>query len=84
MSHIASDFRAVLEAEPHKTFRVIVRTVDSPTAYVDQAKASGLTVHHVYKLMSGMAVSGRGESLLRLSQAPWVESIEPDKTVRAL
>lgn len=84
MTHITSDLRSAIEAAPNQTFRAIVRTVDAPMAHVDQAQQSGVTVHQTYKLLQAMAVSGEGEALLRLAQAPWVQSIEPDKTVTAL
>ncbi|HBY94001.1 MAG TPA: hypothetical protein DEP84_08565 [Chloroflexi bacterium] len=84
MSHITADLRSVIEAAPDQTFRAIVRTVDAPSAYVDQAEQAGLTVHRTYKLLQCMAVSGQGEALLRLAEAPWVQSIEPDKTVTTM
>lgn len=84
MSHITSDLRSAIEAAPDQTFRAIVRTVDTPSNHVAQAEASGLTVHHTYKLLQSMAVSGQGKALLQLADAPWVQSIEPDKPVTTM
>lgn len=84
MSVIAPDLRSAIESAPHQTFRAIIRTLDPAVGYVAEVESAGLTVHHVYRLVPGIAVSGRGSALLRLADLPWVHAIEADKEMRAL
>jgi hypothetical protein len=81
MCNIEAALQRALEAYPQRDFRVIVRTGQAAAALVPECKAMGLEVHHVYKLVPGMAVSGSGAGILRLAEQPWVETIEPDQAV---
>ncbi|MFQ5856943.1 MAG: hypothetical protein ACE5LU_15120 [Anaerolineae bacterium] len=81
---IDTKFRERLESDPTQRIDVIVRTVDDPRGRVPQVTAHGLHVRHTYSLVKALAATGLGMSVLRLSDEPWVEKIEPDEEVRTM
>ena len=71
---------AILQA-PGQQFRVIVRTESDPATLAEQCKLEGMEIHHQYRLVPGLALTGRGEALLMLADNPQVTNIELDQEV---
>jgi hypothetical protein len=68
-------------ANPQAVVHAIIRTV----ADVDESAAvlqqHGLTIRRRYQLLPALAVSGRAQDILALSDEDWISSIEEDQPV---
>jgi hypothetical protein len=84
MASIAPELKSRLKQNPNARVNLIVRMKDAPDAHVADVQARGLTVRHVYVLISAMAIQGTAAASLTLTNEKWVRSIEEDKAVRTM
>ncbi len=84
MASLASDLKSKLQRDPGAVVSLIVRSKDDLSTHVDDVKARGLVVRHVYSLISAAAIQGKASAALALANASWVLSIEEDKTVHTM
>ena len=81
---ISQDLKSKLQKNANATVRLIVRLKDDPSTRVAAVQAHGLTVRHVYSLISAIAIEGSASASLALANEPWVDSVEEDSTVHTL
>lgn len=84
MATIDPTFEQHLESNPTQRIDVIVRIVDDPRERAPQVMEHGLSIRHTYSLISALAATGLGASILALAAEPWVRKIEPDEEVRTM
>ncbi len=73
-----------LRSNPAAHVHLIVRTVGPAEERRERTEAFGLTVRHVFRLIEGLAISGRASDCLALAGEEWVARIEMDREMRTL
>ena len=81
---ISQDLRSKLLKNANATVRLIVRLRDDPSSHVAAVQAHGVTVRHIYSLISAIAIEGSASASLALADEPWVDSVEEDSAVHTL
>lgn len=66
---------------PEVEFDAIVRTDGALDEVAQRCRDEGVMVRHQYRLISALAVRGRGRTLSALAAAPHVTRIEADQDV---
>ncbi len=79
MATIDESFRQDLVQHPKQSYRVIVRTASEAALVAEHCAHQGMTIHHQYRLLPGLALTATGEALLALAAHPAVTHIEPDQ-----
>jgi hypothetical protein len=84
MSKIRAELEQQLRASPDELVDLIVRTQDDPTLHLAWLSTAGLQVKQHFRLVPGVAVSGRGQDALKLLGQEWVQSVELDEPVSTM
>ena len=82
MATMERGLRERIERDPEAEYDVIVRTSGESEPVARFCAHSGMTIHREFKLVPGLAVTGKGRDLLTLAENPRVLSIEADREVR--
>lgn len=80
---IDNTYLQTLQANPHKTVDVIIRTNTNPSSQIDQVTRLGLSVTRTFSLIQAIAATGPASAVIALAAEPWVDSIEPDQSVQS-
>ena len=85
IARIEPEMLLILRTAPHHCYDAIVRTADNQTeAVVEQLAAEEfVTIHRVFRLLPGLAVTAPGDTLLALADCPGVVAIDPDGEIVA-
>ena len=83
MDRIDAELRERLAAAPDDVVHLIVRTDGDPTPHLPRLADVGLRVERRFRLLPGVAASGRARAALLLAREPWVLRIELDRPVTA-
>ncbi len=81
MEKISAFFLASLREHPQALATVIIKTVPPVDEAVVALEKMGFTVTRTFSLIAAVAASGSAQSVIKLLDKPWVESIEPDAPV---
>lgn len=75
--------RRAIEADPDRSFDLILRVSVAGEDQERQIEEAGFTVRHRTRIVPAFAVTGRGAAVSSLLAYPWLIAVEPDSPVRA-
>lgn len=84
MKTLEEPFYHILLAAPTRAYDVIVTTDGETQAVAELCESLGMTVHRRFRIIPGLAATGKGGAVLDLAKHPHVKRIEPDGQVHAV
>lgn len=84
MKTLEDRFYHTLLAAPSNAYDVIVTTDGDIQSVAELCETLGMTVHRRFRIVPGLAATGKGGAVLDLAKHPHVKRIEPDGQVHAV
>jgi hypothetical protein len=84
MPAIKLELEQQLRRSPDQSVDLIIRTAGDATPHLEWLAAAGLRVSQQYRLVPGVALSGRGRDALKLLTQDWVLSVEVEGTMQVM
>ncbi len=69
------------QQNPNDRVAVIIHVRGNPRRRAEAVREAGLTVSRTFRLTNTIAASGPAHGVLSLLDTPWVDRIEPDRTI---
>ncbi len=69
------------QRDPDAHVAVIIHVRGNPRQRVEAVRESGLKVSRTFRLTNTIAASGPASGVLALLDLPWVDRVEPDRTI---